>query len=370
MVRAADGVLVVLDHDQRVALRLELLQRVEQDPVVARVQADRGLVEDVAHAAQVGAELRGEADALRLAARERRRRAVERRGRRARPRSRKPRRERSSATMSRAISRFAALQLDAREQRRERFDRQRGELGDRAALPAHRERLAVEALALARGAGLVDLQPFDPGVEHVVLGAGARALLVPFDLVELRGRCRSTAAHQPCLELKENSRGSSSAKLRPQEGQARLVENTLRCRLPRRATCDARPCRSRAPLPNSTRSSTAHSASLSATTRSVGDRQLDRVLLEAVDARPLPVGRNSPSTRRCAVALAARPLREIGVVALAVRRPAARAAPIVWPLYSRSRRAAIASSLCGSIGTSQSGQCCVPSLTNSRRRKW
>ena len=28
------------------------------------------------------------------------------------------------------------------------------------------------------------------------------------------------------------------------------------------------------------------------------------------------------------------------------------------------------SSLCGSIGTSQSGQYCVPSLTNSRRRKW
>jgi hypothetical protein len=27
--------------------------------------------------------------------------------------------------------------------------------------------------------------------------------------------------------LKENSRGSSSAKLRPQEGQARLVENTV-----------------------------------------------------------------------------------------------------------------------------------------------
>ena len=75
---APDGVLVVLDHDQRVALGLELLQRVEQDAVVARVQADGRLVEDVAHAAQVGAELRGEPDALRLAAGERRRRAVER----------------------------------------------------------------------------------------------------------------------------------------------------------------------------------------------------------------------------------------------------------------------------------------------------
>src|SRR5260221_10963938 len=42
------------------------------------VQSDGRLVEDVADATQVGAELRGQADALRLAARERRRRAVER----------------------------------------------------------------------------------------------------------------------------------------------------------------------------------------------------------------------------------------------------------------------------------------------------
>ena len=33
-------------------------------------------------------------------------------------------------------------------------------------------------------------------------------------------------------------------------------------------------------------------------------------------------------------------------------------------------RATIASTLWGSIGTSHSGQCCVPSFTNSRRRKW
>src|SRR5258707_14657795 len=33
--------------------------------------------------------------------------------------------------------------------------------------------------------------------------------------------------HQPCLELKEKSRGSSSGKPVPQLGQARLVEKTL-----------------------------------------------------------------------------------------------------------------------------------------------
>ena len=78
VVGAADRVLVVLDDDERVALCLELRQRVEQDAIVARVQADRRLVEDVADAAQIRAELCGEPDALRLAAGERRRRAIER----------------------------------------------------------------------------------------------------------------------------------------------------------------------------------------------------------------------------------------------------------------------------------------------------
>ena len=53
VLRAADGVLVVLHHHQRVALGAELLQHVEQDLVVAVVQADGRLVEDVAHAAQI-----------------------------------------------------------------------------------------------------------------------------------------------------------------------------------------------------------------------------------------------------------------------------------------------------------------------------
>jgi aminoglycoside phosphotransferase len=43
-------------------------RRVEQAVVVALVQADRGLVEHVHHAGEAGADLAGEADALRLAA--------------------------------------------------------------------------------------------------------------------------------------------------------------------------------------------------------------------------------------------------------------------------------------------------------------
>ena len=54
------------------------LERVEQPVVVARVQADRRFVEDVEHADQAAADLAGQANALRLAAGERRRGAVER----------------------------------------------------------------------------------------------------------------------------------------------------------------------------------------------------------------------------------------------------------------------------------------------------
>ena len=78
VVGAADRVLVVLHHHQRVALVAQALQRVQQDAVVARVQADGRLVEHVAHALQVAAQLRRQADALRLAAAERGRGAVQR----------------------------------------------------------------------------------------------------------------------------------------------------------------------------------------------------------------------------------------------------------------------------------------------------
>ena len=64
----ADRVLVVLDHDHGVAEVAQPVQRFEKPRVVALVQADRRLVEHVEHAGQPGADLRGEADALALAA--------------------------------------------------------------------------------------------------------------------------------------------------------------------------------------------------------------------------------------------------------------------------------------------------------------
>ena len=61
-------VLVVLDHQHRVAHVAQPLQRLQQPVVVPRVQADRRLVQDVQHADQPAADLAGQADALRFAA--------------------------------------------------------------------------------------------------------------------------------------------------------------------------------------------------------------------------------------------------------------------------------------------------------------
>ena len=70
-VGGADGVLVVLDDDQRVAQVAQPDQRLDEPAVVALVQPDGRLVEHVEHADQPGADLGGQPDALRLAAGER-----------------------------------------------------------------------------------------------------------------------------------------------------------------------------------------------------------------------------------------------------------------------------------------------------------
>ncbi len=64
---ATDGVFVVLHHHQGVALLAQGVQRIEQQLVVTRVQADGGLVQYVAHALQVRAQLGRQANALRFA---------------------------------------------------------------------------------------------------------------------------------------------------------------------------------------------------------------------------------------------------------------------------------------------------------------
>ena len=58
-------------HNQGIALVLKLAESVEQVGVVPRMQADGRLVEHVEHAAQVGAKLGSQANALALPAAER-----------------------------------------------------------------------------------------------------------------------------------------------------------------------------------------------------------------------------------------------------------------------------------------------------------
>ncbi len=68
VIGGADGVLVVLDDDHRVAQVAQPLEGLEQTVVVALVQADRRLVEDIHHPHQAGADLAGQTNALGLAA--------------------------------------------------------------------------------------------------------------------------------------------------------------------------------------------------------------------------------------------------------------------------------------------------------------
>ena len=78
IVRRAHGVLIVLDDDERVAEVTQLAQRGQQLFVIALVQADGRLVENIQHAHERRADLRGEPDALALATGQRSRRARKR----------------------------------------------------------------------------------------------------------------------------------------------------------------------------------------------------------------------------------------------------------------------------------------------------
>jgi len=67
-VGVAHDFVVVLDDEERVAFRAQGFERLDEAVVVAGVQADARFVEDVKHAGEIRAELRGKADALRFAA--------------------------------------------------------------------------------------------------------------------------------------------------------------------------------------------------------------------------------------------------------------------------------------------------------------
>ena len=78
VVGVANGLLVVLDDDHRVADVAEPQQRLDEPAVVALVEPDRRFVQHVEHPDEAAADLGGQPDPLCLAAGQRRRRAGER----------------------------------------------------------------------------------------------------------------------------------------------------------------------------------------------------------------------------------------------------------------------------------------------------
>ena len=78
VIGAPNRLLVVLHHQHGIAQVAQRFERLQQAGIVAVVQPDRRLVQHVEHAAQLGADLRGQPYALPFAAGERGRRTIQR----------------------------------------------------------------------------------------------------------------------------------------------------------------------------------------------------------------------------------------------------------------------------------------------------
>ena len=147
-----DHVGVVLDDQHRVALVAELAQDVDEPQVVARVQPDRRLIEHVQRADERRAERRRQIDALRLAARERRRQTVERQI--VEPdvaQERQPPADLPQHLARRSRASFS-VEVQRREERLRFADRERRHAIDRAARrPARRAPRAAAARRRSRG---------------------------------------------------------------------------------------------------------------------------------------------------------------------------------------------------------------------------
>src|SRR5581483_5453150 len=78
IIRRANNLAIVLDDDERVAQVAQVLERLQEPAIVARMQSNSRLIEDVEHAGEAAADLAGQADALGLAATQRGRLPAER----------------------------------------------------------------------------------------------------------------------------------------------------------------------------------------------------------------------------------------------------------------------------------------------------
>ena len=148
-VRGLHGLLVVLDDDEGVAEVPKALQGRDELAVIALVQADRGLVE---HADEARADLGGQADALRLAARERP--SAAREGQVGQPHVDQEGQARLDLRQDRrGDGTGALLQLDLGEEGASLRDGHVGELGDRLVADTHGQHLGLQARAVTGRAG-------------------------------------------------------------------------------------------------------------------------------------------------------------------------------------------------------------------------
>ena len=150
VIGAPDRLLVVLHHHDGIAPLLQPPQGSQQQMVVARVHADRRLIQHVADAAELRSELRGQPDALRLAAAQGRRRAVQTEV----AQSHLMQEPQARVQLAGDVARDRPLPVVERQgaQRgRQRLHRQAAQIVDGAAAHGHRQRLRPQAPAGAAG---------------------------------------------------------------------------------------------------------------------------------------------------------------------------------------------------------------------------
>ncbi len=149
---------VVLDDDDRVARVAQRSQRAEQTILVACVQADGRLVEDVEHSLQSSAELRRETDALCLSARQRLGRSIERQV----AQTHLQQEVDAPPDLLQEIDGdacFTAREFERTELRGQVLDRQSGDDAEPHIAEEHRVRSRIQATARARGARFAREEP-------------------------------------------------------------------------------------------------------------------------------------------------------------------------------------------------------------------
>ena len=331
MVGAADRVFVMLDHDQRIALVAELVQRVEQDVVVARMQAYGRLVEHIAHALQVAAQLGREPDALGFAAAERGRATVQRQIVQAHLLEKLE----PALDLGQQIARNAGLAA-AQHQRLDPgayiADRQPRDVGDAHVVEAHGARRGVQARARAAGAG--DLgQVFDflalelDFAATVVLGHQGVVIDLALVLGQLHARAHAVGApamlavvrEQPRIELGIAGGADRAGALRGERLQRADPGRALAAGHGRAQIANAAEHMHHA-LAQLQRlgQMQAQLAFIARRDFEAGHGQVDAVLLEAVQPRETRGRQELAIDAQMGVAARPRPVGELGVDALAV----------------------------------------------------